>query len=51
MKYIPIVPRPSSTRNMKEIMPRHVLIKLLKIIDKEKIIKAVRKKKHIEEQT
>ena len=31
-----------STRNMKKTTPRHILIKLLKTSDKEKILKAAR---------
>ena len=36
-----------SARNMKKIISRHIILKLLKVSDKEKILKAVREKRHI----
>lgn len=42
--YKPIYLWLSSTRNMKWTIPRPILIWLLKIIDKENILKAIRKK-------
>lgn len=36
-----------SARNMKKIMLRHIVIKLLETSDKENILKATREKRHI----